>query len=77
MEEKQIIVLVGRGKSTLTNMFNAEKTYYGWQEANKDAYRIKNKCEFFVVCIHLEDGSQFKKLTAGIKRRALMFKIDY
>ena len=77
MEDKQIIVLVGKGKSTLTNMFKAEKIYFGWQGANNDADRIKKNCELFVVCIHLEDESQFKKLTAGIKRRSLMFKVSF
>lgn len=77
MEDKQIIVLVGKGKSTLTNMFKAEKTYYGWQEANKDAYVIKRQCELFVICIHLQGESEFKKLNAGIKRRSLVFKIDF
>ena len=82
--QKKIIILVGRGKSTLTDFFRElcpdSVGVYCDEDLKKQADRIKSIVQGlknYKVVIHLQDEGELKKLEAGILRRALVFKIDF
>ena len=86
-QEKNILILVGRGKSTLTNwmmnLFENEdqpwiNILFGVKALIKDQADIKKEVESgFKYIVHLQNKEDVKKIPLGIKRRALIFKIDF
>jgi hypothetical protein len=75
--ERSILVFIGRGKSTLTNFIGAV-TIPGVKDAIKFSDIIKKRVALGErIIIHLEQEADVKKLPLGIKRRALVYKIDF
>ncbi len=86
-QSKTILILVGRGKSTLTRWIldlleNEGKPWLGIllgvRELIKDSDAIKKEVSSgFRYIVHLESEEQIKKIPLGIKRRALIYKLDF
>ena len=85
-QKKTILILVGRGKSTLTNWIkdllgeevNGLEICLGAKYVIKHQDDIKKEVSSgFKYIIHMESESEIKKLPLGIKRRSLVFKIDF
>jgi hypothetical protein len=84
-QPKNILILVGRGKSVLTdwieNLYLIENqlyTIYGIKELVKKSDEIKSDVSVgFRVIVHLQSEEDIKKIPLGIKRRAWIFKLDY
>lgn len=79
-----ILCLVGRGKSVLTDIIKrsaggyTQNVYYGYEEANKETAYIKGESDDGVVSfIHLQQVEDFLKLPIGLRRQAVLFKLDF
>lgn len=74
---RTILILVGRGKSTLTNWiigWDPKRVFFG---SYKNEDKIKQAAANGSAILHLQSEEEYKKLGTGIKRRAIMFKIDF
>ena len=76
-DARKILILVGRGKSTLTSWTLATKIYYGIRSVLKNEEKIRIESVDNNIVIHLQSEDEYKKLGAAIRRRALLFKIDF
>jgi hypothetical protein len=75
-EKRNILVLVGRGKTALTRFTMSTKVYHDRiSDVIKNSDKIK--CSKDNICIHLQSEDEYKLLPAGIKRRSIVFKIDF
>jgi len=86
-QKKTILVLVGRGKSTLSDWImslpqNNGKpwldTIFGIKDFIKDVNTIKSdvSCGFRYI-VHLQSEEDIKKIPLGLRRRSLIYKIDF
>lgn len=75
--KRKILILVGRGKDTLTEWSMGTYIIRGINTVLKNTDVIKKKSLSHNVVIHLKYEDDIKKLPAGIKRRSLIFKIDF
>lgn len=78
VKQPNILILAGKGKSALTKIIQKnfkQKVYYGFEEANKFSAIIKKESseKDISVIIHLNDESDFGKLSIGLRRRAIAF----
>lgn len=76
-EGKTVLVLVGRGKSVLTTWMIAAGQFFGLKQVLKKEDKIKELASQGGVIIHLQSEDEYKLLSTGIKRRAIMFKVDF
>lgn len=76
---KNVLILIGRGKSTLTNNFlNGHIIVYGIEKLIKEADSIKKDIELgSTYVIHLEADEHYAKVPPGIKKRAYKFYINF
>ena len=84
LNDKKILILIGKGKTTLSKFIQkashegaSAKVLYGVDEANKASATIKIDCASgFRHIIELESPEEIKKLSEGLVRRAVVFKIE-
>ena len=75
-KDKTILALVGRGKSTFVEHFIAIN-YYGIESVLAHEDEIKNQSISNKVIFHLESEEDYNLLNEGLKRRTILFKIDF
>ena len=77
--ERNIIILLGYGKSTLTQFLNPDAPLFlGVHSLKKGADKIKLHCKKnYPIIIHLDNEKELDQLPAGIKRRALIYYISF
>jgi hypothetical protein len=75
--KRPILILVGRGKSVLTDFIKSADTICGIKSLIKRENYIKENCDGIDYVIHLDSEDDIKKIPAGIKRRSVIFKIDF
>ena len=89
MKDKKILVLIGKGKSTLINFFLENsglilhdniKFFDGLPKKQKDIMKIKEfiykkKGNRFIIT--MDNDLQYKELEPSIKRRAMKFNLFF